>query len=504
MPTAKRSHPRAIELLTPLSQPALDPTKPVDVPSPGSPDHVAILVCHGMGQQVRFETLMDLANAIQGSTESEVQGKIGARAIRIGEKERQVDTHRVEMTLRTSAGIERRVHLYEAYWAPLTEGKVNIRDVVSFLLASGWGGWANVRGKIFRRWMFGRTIDHPIRKTSTRRKLMGALAIVLSLLVINAIVAIVGTARATGIGPVGWPPTDLVRRLAVEVLILLGLAATAGTALSQAPPRIAWPFIWAALAGTVGIASVMTFELVRSLCSPGSSTSLSCWLSLTLLALWAALIVLSRRVRYFLIQYVGDVAAYISAHTVSRFAEVREAIQKASWTVARAVYTALSQDGSAFAYGKVIVVGHSLGSVVAYDTLNAMIREDRVSATSFTPVSRTPLLLTFGSPLNKTAFIFRTQMPEGSELREALAASVQPMIQSYDLRPAQWVNIYAKADWISGPLEFYDDWADQDGGHGTKQVKNVPDPDATTPLRAHVEYWENRLLADRLTEAVFG
>jgi hypothetical protein len=95
-------------------------------------------------------------------------------------------------------------------------------------------------------------------------------------------------------------------------------------------------------------------------------------------------------------------------------------------------------------------------------------------------------------------------MPEGSELREALAASVQPMIQSYDLRPARWVNIYAKADWISGPLEFYDDWADQDAAHRAKQVTNVADPDATTPLKAHVEYWENRLLADRLTEAVFG
>jgi len=78
------------------------------------------------------------------------------------------------------------------------------------------------------------------------------------------------------------------------------------------------------------------------------------------------------------------------------------------------------------------------------------------------------------------------------------------MIQSYDLRPAQWVNIYAPADWISGPLEFYDDPEDRDPEHRSKQVKNITDPDATTPLGAHVEYWGNRTLADRLTEAVFG
>jgi len=248
----------------------------------------------------------------------------------------------------------------------------------------------------------------------------------------------------------------------------------------------------------------MLFELAQSVLSSGRPTALPPVLVLALLLLWALLIALSRRIRYFLIQYVGDVAAYVSAHTVSKFAEVREAIQKASSTVARAIYTALAKDGRSFAYGKVIVVGHSLGSVVAYDTLNAMIREDRVAATSYHTVARTPLLLTFGSPLNKTAFIFRTQMPEGSELREALAASVQPMIQSYDLRPAQWVNIYSREDWVSGPLEFYDDPEDQDTGHQAKQVQNLADPDATTPLAAHVEYWGNPLLADRLAEALFG
>jgi len=255
MPAATRSHPARIELLPPQSQPALDPTKSADAPSPGDPNHVAILVCHGMGQQVRFETLMDLAVALQRSTRAGVKGTIGARAVRIGEKETRLDTHRVEMTLRTNEGAEREVHLYEAYWAPLTEGRVGVTDVVSFLLSAGWGGWMNVRGKIFRRWMFGRTIGHPIHKTSTRRKLLGALAIVASLLTINAIVALVGIARATAIGPAGWPSSELVLRLAVEVLVLLGFAGAAGAGISLAQAgrgsarsvlSLAWIPVWAA------------------------------------------------------------------------------------------------------------------------------------------------------------------------------------------------------------------------------------------------------------------
>jgi hypothetical protein len=74
------------------------------------------------------------------------------------------------------------------------------------------------------------------------------------------------------------------------------------------------------------------------------------------------------------------------------------------------------------------LVGRSLGSVVAYDTLNGLLNEDVSRST------RTQLLLTFGSPLDKTAFLFRAQS-EFSDVREALAAATQPLIVDYALRP---------------------------------------------------------------------
>src|SRR5213080_2751829 len=58
-------------------------------------------------------------------------------------------------------------------------------------------------------------------------------------------------------------------------------------------------------------------------------------------------------------------------------------------------------------YSRVVVVGHSLGSVLAYDTLNALINEDQVCAKQRGVVSKTRALITFGSPLDKTAFMFR-------------------------------------------------------------------------------------------------
>ncbi len=71
--------------------------------------------------------------------------------------------------------------------------------------------------------------------------------------------------------------------------------------------------------------------------------------------------------------------------------------------------TPAAPDPEGFLYHHVVVVGHSLGSVVAYDLLNRLILDDNIVAyagvgTSRAAAHRTPLLLTYGSPLQKLAF----------------------------------------------------------------------------------------------------
>jgi hypothetical protein len=107
-------------------------------------------------------------------------------------------------------------------------------------------------------------------------------------------------------------------------------------------------------------------------------------------------------------------------------------------------------------------------------------------------VERTKLLLTFGSPLDKTAFIFGIQ-GKGSEPREALAASLQPMLTAAQ-RP-RWINIWSPWDIVSGHLDYYDL-----PERRNPQPLNLVDPDATTLLAAHIEYWNNPLLYKTLVE----
>jgi hypothetical protein len=188
---------------------------------------------------------------------------------------------------------------------------------------------------------------------------------------------------------------------------------------------------------------------------------------------------------------MGDVAAYLNAQKLSKFDELRDSIRKSVELVMDAVYRARASDDGPFFYHHIIVVGHSLGSVISYDVLNRLLIDDPALEVQ----GRTNLLLTFGSPLDKSAFLFRVKGGT-DELREAAAANWQPMIQNYSFRPKQWINLYSWMDIISGKLTFYDD-PDLPNGDAPC-VDNRYDPGAVLPLAAHNEYWGNELFGDIL------
>ncbi len=158
--------------------------------------------------------------------------------------------------------------------------------------------------------------------------------------------------------------------------------------------------------------------------------------------------------------------------------------------------------------------GHSLGSVISYDVLNGLLLEEAASDRFLNIADRTRMFLTLGSPLDKTAFLFRTQADMQSSVREVAAAAVQPMIQDYSHRAIEWVNLYSKSDIISGALDYYDP-PNEGNVHDKKRfrvlgapkadpraVRNLLDPAARTPLAAHVEYWQGNLLAKELVRGI--
>src|SRR3984957_3321115 len=432
---------------------------------------VAVLVCHGMGKQVRYETISSVAHAIRKQA-GVLNGAANIKAVGVRlSYENGSFLARAELDWTDTAHKKHSVHVYEAYWAPLTQGQVSYWDTIVFLLSAGWNGlkWSKfLRWSEFKRWMFDG------RKTMK-----------------------IGPATKAGI-------LAVLAFLSVQVAIIAYVLATLGgqykAVLAENIPTIGDPGF---LHGRLRLLTPFFPGIVRVIHAPLFVVDWS--EASALLVLLFAVIAEALFVRSFLIEYVGDVAAYISPYKDSKFDEIRTKIQNVGLSVGKTIYNFGSSPAVPH-YPKIVVVGHSLGSVLAYDTLNALINLDNVSAAGGrrNVMQRTRALVTFGSPLDKTAFIFRMQARnDQSWIREQLAASVQPLIVSYPLyRPVNfdWINIWSKVDVISGELNYYDD-----GSHAVNAwpcVQNMIDPDARRPFCAHLQYWNNPLLREQLYRLV--
>lgn len=110
---------------------------------PGATRKRAVWIVHGMGQQVPFETLEQLAEGlISAAAHSSPPLPVPPpkfREVRVGATVLQ----RVELALPRRGADPQEVHLYECYWAPKTEGAVRLADVISFLWDGGTHGLAN-------------------------------------------------------------------------------------------------------------------------------------------------------------------------------------------------------------------------------------------------------------------------------------------------------------------------------------------------------------------------
>ncbi len=527
----------------------------------------AVVVCHGMGQQVPFETADVVARALRDASGSKAEIATGLLKLPLDDKllarpevklkGTPLKYAQMKLSFREKDGTEttREVHVFEAYWAPLTENQVTLRDVVAFCWQAAWNGFRNgiTSARNFERWMFDDWQRFKSRGWAVSFQLLLAALVLTALIVLNTTIIAVAAARSLTGGTSGWPSNALLTHLTLDLLLFVVPGSVAGALLftalrvrhrvTQLPAGVRarclqsrrrlflaleWP-IWTSIAVAMVVAVLTALLVLFHLWfHQGGAQALQwarcdwppCHLFLTehppalpgalILAVWGVAIGISAVARWFIVQYFGDVVAYVSSHRVDRFHALRSEIKDAVREVAGAVYLAGVPNRPV--YDSVVVVGHSLGSVAAYDVLNALVnldcllKDEQPRQYALDVAERTELLLTFGSPLDKTAFVFKTQKPHGAEVREMLAATIQPLIQGYEHRPRRWVNLWSYRDWISGTLDFYDKpcmCGDKETGREWPQrVENLPDPDATIPILAHTSYWDHPLFAKTLYEAV--
>lgn len=580
----------------------------------------AVVVFHGMGQQVAFESMGAIADTLR---KHDALGKAREgctvtveNAPLQGEDKTEASISRVRMDFPPVEGKGGgTVDVYEAYWAPITAGVATLFDALFFLFSSGVAGIRFSLASVFRRYFWRTRKQFPLPLLNN---LAGFLAI---LLLLTGLVS-VGWRLADSMGrsqwmrpleelsflmrilhilalPVvaallarGWKDMGWIRKSAMVLVLALGVA--------QAPILFDWP--WKAAGGGLGVKDAHGLFMARLACiatlislllafvldraigaasAPGGASEMR-RLSLPARIIWHQAILAGVAIvlggcfsalftwksgkyvfgrlnsepliyaygalgllaflglRSVLREFVGDLAVYLSSHKASRFADVRARILKEAFKTAYHVY--------ASNYDQVVLVGHSLGSVIAYDTLNGILSHDQIHGKQWNAAAVTKLLLTFGSPLDKTAFVFRSQI-EDNGIREGLVAAKQPLLdESHAYRPARWVNVWSPNDIVSGPLDFYDvgkavlksaspegyrfEYAPERGSrpehnpggmaprfigpggpageHAAKvsPVLSLIDPDADIPFAAHTQFWENdliyRILAHALMDGLYG
>lgn len=496
-------------------------------PPPRHPP-LAIFTVHGMGEQVRFEEIDKIVRMLEAEGPSR-WAHVGTTA-RIAAPNGN-PLARAEVTFRNDAGEEREIHVYESYWASVTEGKVTLSDAVTFLLQAGWDGIKYAREKVFDRFEFGGNQRYPV-SANLKGWFLFILCILGAVILLNTSLTIL-LAGSTILGYSGGhfgkevvfaASAALALVLAVSLLMGLSFIADSGSARKMlakpgAPDRptaaskpfgrtrssflmVATLVVLVASALAVGVMLLWPHAVGDWIAARWSVPSSPVW-SLGEWAILGISFVAAKKMRDWLVAYIGDLAAYLCAHKASKFDEIRTKVQQLSLGVLQDVYAAKGDGGPL--YPKVIVIGHSLGSVIAYDTLNAVMRQQMMFPDKFpgaeSVAARTHLFLTCGSPLDTTAFIFRSMTDAEAVVRDMLACSMQPLILDERFRSARWVNIWTNMDPISGDLAFYDPLADQSGA---RHVENVLDPYGIVPFVSHSDYFVHpplrRIVSDSIAE----
>jgi hypothetical protein len=438
----------------------------------------AVVVVHGIGVQQRGTTRDGLMKALVGAGATDEGYRDPDPPDPVAPGSPLPQRPRTARRDSTAGGVERsrEVDVYEVYWAPLLSGQTSPRTVL----------W----------WLLGATfLPGPAIKRASRKTVrdLAALAFWLGLVAFATLLTVssVGnviaqavcepdpTASARSAVLPSWcePPLRelavdadtsapqrafLRLRASVEVLVgSLDFEDVADRPLAQySTERVAALLDnvrlleWLALLAVVFLTAQTlhrSVELARGGSRRGQGMILGAEVTALLLLLplvdpvlvalgWVLALagVAARYARHFLAESLGDVQVYVDKDENSRHFASREAVIGAAEQVLATV--------AARRYREVVMLGHSLGAVVAYDALGRLAERDR----ALTEPLRA--LVTFGAAIEKVRYFFDRKGRGNDERDRAVARSVDAVAGREDLA---WLNLWYPSDLVANPVTTF-------------------------------------------------
>ena len=530
-----------------------------ELPSNSPVDRTAIVVIHGIGEQKPYETLDHFARGLLGSLPGswEIAPELTAFSDDPLRIEKQWTRASLQLTPLDQKAGGTGITLFEYYWAPITEDKITYSDSLLFLVTTALTPL---------RYLFANVnviADARQQATESLRIFFKEVARILFLFVPVAAALVLLLAWLLRSSP-ALASLVMSDKMTLVLIVLAGVRLLyiwmfAAFVLEELSVPQKWKNRWFETGLAIALLAVWFSEPywlpeLLNFClhlgseggwlqvgagqllgllepQPGQElwvAVLAKFLFLTsrlnhpvLLLVWAGAIAL---VRWILVHYVGDIAVYVrSDQRTKNFAARSQIIDECSQMVAEI----LGETSSGEAHGatnpgsvpiprfqKVLIVGHSLGSVIAHDVVNELLNRCRAgNCPSVADLDRLVGLATFGSPLNKTYYFFREQIGD----TQAVLKQVLALLHSFRLvvkpdvpanlkfatsqtpqrwldaeraleRGFRWINIWSITDPISGKLFFYD----LQGADNQKHLFYW------APLFAHLYYWDDPRFYDYL------
>ena len=164
-------------------------------------------------------------------------------------------------------------------------------------------------------------------------------------------------------------------------------------------------------------------------------------------------------------------------------------------------------------YDKVYLVGHSLGSVVAYDAISKLNIQASNGEIELKKVMKIAGFVSIGSPLDKIVFFFRQKISDNDRLRDFIVKKIKGVRTKYIddnemysqdflnqiqefLPKFKWLNFYHLNDPVSGFIDFFD---------VDENIEcTFEDPKANKWGVAHHSYWEDIKMFDKIYEELIN
>lgn len=478
--------------------PSVDRAKSVTAAPMSQGRHVAVVAFHGIGTH--------LPNSMMSGAARQVADALSVRSPQpapvvsvdaVEGTEGRIET-RIDVTSVTADGKPLTVSVFEAYYSPFLKGKMSVAKILAWLAGVAF---TNFSTKVLKRRIFDEEVSFRPQK-HTKLFLALSLGTLVSVIAINGYNTEVLLLVAQGkfVPNAGHVALGAGCLLSLLTALAFGISVKAKVDARPVgpPPKksksnlAGFMVLIGTVIATASASTVLRFLSVSDLPKGHVPPSpLAVAFIVVALVVYAA----SWVARSFLLNYAGDLATYANGYYSSEHFEVRDSIRKRTVGVLEAVRSMDSVDS-------IVILAHSLGSVVAYDALNKFVLQ-------YVKAGKDPkvrVLITFGSPLDKIAFLFRPTSEGSSELMTAAITSRSPLVGSLSVRSQmKWLNVYSNSDIIAGSLEFFDPRT-EDGAvvpsYVGIQVENIDDVQNDAPVASHGQYDKHDALRSAWSKAL--